>query len=75
MIENLTQLHASLFQLSSFVDSLEGLSRDCADKNDYRLFPLVSEGYLTRIRELNDEIRTYLSQQPEATEPASTAKV
>jgi hypothetical protein len=65
MIENLTQLHASLFQLSSFVDSLEGLRRDCTDKNDYRLFPLLSEGYLARIRELNEEIREYLQHQSE----------
>jgi hypothetical protein len=72
MIENLTQLNASLFQLSSFVDSLEGLQRDCADKKDYRLFPLLSEGYLARIRELNEEIREYLSQQPDVPELAGS---
>lgn len=72
MIENLTQLYASLHQLSSFVDSLEGLRRDCADKNDYRLFPVMSEGYLTHIRELNEEIRAYLKQQPEIAALAGT---
>lgn len=72
MIENLTQLYASLHQLSSFADSLEGLRRDCADKNDYRLFALMSEGPINRIRELNEEIRAYLTQQPEVAAVAGT---
>jgi hypothetical protein len=65
MIENASQLNASLFQLSSFVDSLDAVQRDCDARKDYRLLPLMSEGLIIRIRELNEEIRAYLKQQPE----------
>ena len=65
MIENLKQLNAALFQLSSFVDMLEALQMDCQQQKDFTLFPLVSEGYLHRIRELNGEIREYLSSHSE----------
>lgn len=77
MIENLKQLNASLFQLSSFVDMLEALQLDCQQKKDFTLFPLVSEGYLHRIRELNSEIREYLRTHPQVatTEPASASHV
>ena len=60
MIENMAQFSASLHQLSSFVDSLEAAHRDCETRNDFRLFPLMSEGLLIRIRELNDDIRQYV---------------
>ena len=69
MIENISQLNASLFQLSSFVDSLDAVHRDCEARNDYRLFPLMSEGLIIRIRELNEEIRVYLKDQPECVAP------
>jgi hypothetical protein len=71
MIENAAQLNATLHQLSSFVDSLDALQLDCARKDDFRLFPVLSEGYLSRIRELNAEIREYVKVQPE---PVATGR-
>ena len=68
MIENAAQLNASLHQLSSFVDSLEELQMDYERTSDFRLFGILSQGYITRIRELNTEIRDYLSER----EPALT---
>jgi hypothetical protein len=65
MIENTAQLHASLHQLSSFVDSLVAAHLDCERRNDWRLFPVLSEGIVIRIRELNTEIREYLNAHPE----------
>ena len=60
MIENASQLNVSLHQLSSFVDSLEALQTDCERTGDFRLFGVLSQGYITRIRELNTEIRGHL---------------
>jgi hypothetical protein len=60
MIENASQLNASLHQLSSMVDSLQAAHLDCERRNDWRLFPLLSAGLVIRIRELNADIREYL---------------
>ena len=60
MISNVSQLRASLHQMASMVDMLEALQADCRNKNDFTLFPLVSEGYLHQIRDLNSQIREYL---------------
>jgi hypothetical protein len=60
MIENASQLNASLHQLSSMVDSLQAAHLDCEKRNDWRLFPLMSAGLVIRIRELNADIREYL---------------
>ena len=60
MIENTSQLNASLHQLSSMVDSLQAAHLDCEKRDDWRLFPLMSAGLVIRIRELNTEIRAYL---------------
>lgn len=70
MISNASQLHAALHQLASMVDMLEALQMDCQQKNDFTLFPLVSEGYLHRIRDLNAEVREYLLVH-EGAEPVS----
>ena len=72
MISNARQLSAALNQLSGIVDMLEALDADCRKKNDYSLFPLISEGYLHRLRELNADIRAYLRTHQE-TEPAGAA--
>jgi len=69
MIGSVVQLNASLHQLSSFVDSLEALQLDCARTGDFRLFGVLSQGYITRIRELNIEIRDYLRDQEPALSP------
>jgi hypothetical protein len=60
MITNVPQLRAALHQMASMVDMLEALQLDCQGKNDFSLFPLVSEGYLHQIRDLNIQIREYL---------------
>src|SRR5437879_1050188 len=68
LMQNMAHYSASLHQLSSFIDSLEAAYRDCEARNDYRLFHLMSEGLLIRIRELNEEIRNYAERvDPEAT--------
>jgi hypothetical protein len=72
MIENASQLYASLHQLSSMVDSLQAAHLDCEKRNDWRLFPLMSEGLVIRIRELNAEIRAYLGSRSDG-EPVGTA--
>jgi hypothetical protein len=64
MIANVTQLNEALRQLSSFADMLEALRLDAENKNDWSLFPLLSKGYLARIRDLNTEIKDYI-QQPD----------
>ncbi len=69
MIKTAAQLNASLHQLSSFVDSLEALQMDCARTGDFRLFGVMSQGYITRIRELNTEIREYLCDREPALAP------
>jgi hypothetical protein len=69
MIQNALQLYASLHQLSSFVDMLEALRMDCVKSNDFTLFPLVSEGYLHQIQELNADIKSYLQEHSEADKP------
>ncbi len=66
MIANVAQLNETLRQLSSFADMLEVLRRDAEAKDDWSLFPLLSKGYLARIRELNEEIREYLQQSQDA---------
>ena len=60
MISDVSQLRASLHQMAGMVDMLEALQADCQNKNDFTLFPLVSEGYLHQIRDLNTQIREYL---------------
>jgi hypothetical protein len=75
MIANAAQLYAALHQLSSMADMLEALRLDCQAKNDYSLFPLISEGYLNRIRELNADIRDYLRAHPEPELASSNSAV
>lgn len=73
MIENTQGLLASLHQLSRMADMLEALRRDAEERQDYRQFAHLSQSYLARIHDLNDEIRTYLAQQPVSEELAPTA--
>ena len=72
MIANAHELFVSLHQLASFTDMFEAMYLDAKEKNEFALFPLVSEGYLHKIRELNTEIRQYLqSHSEEALAPSS----
>lgn len=50
-------LFVSLHQLSRFADMLEALRRDAEERQDYREFAHLSQSYLHRIRELNEEIK------------------
>lgn len=70
MIDTLAQLNESLRRLSSFADMLEALRLNAEAKNDWSLFPLLSKGYLARIRSLNAEIRAYTQQTVKAATPA-----
>lgn len=74
MIENFAQLNENLRRLSSFADMLEALRLDAEAKNDWSLFPLLSKGYLARIRDLNAEIRTYTQQSAEASPPVQAGR-
>ena len=69
MIQNAHELYALLHQLSSFAGMLEALRLDAEEKNDFSLFAHLSQGYLTRIRELNREISQYLQSHPEPALP------
>jgi hypothetical protein len=62
MIASPSQLGAALNQLARFSDMLEALELDAEAKNDWTQFPLVSKGYFSKIKELNGEIREYLSE-------------
>ena len=66
MIENAHALFVSLHQLSRFADMLEALRRDAEDRQDYGQFAHLSKSYLTRIHELNEEIKDYLRSEPAA---------
>jgi hypothetical protein len=67
MITNAHELYVSLHQLASFTDMFEAMYLDAKEKNDFTLFPIVSEGYIHKIRELNAEIREYLQSHPDET--------
>ena len=62
MITNTLELSSALRQLSSLASTLEALEMDAESKNDWTLFPLISKGYFSRIREINTEIRSYLQE-------------
>ena len=63
MISNAADLNVSLRQLTQFADTLECM-RLHAEKLNSRAFPVLSEAYIHRIREINTEIRAYLETQP-----------
>lgn len=63
MITNPTHLENAFKQLSSFQDMLEAMRRHCYETQS-PLFPIVSEGYLRRITELQTEIMEYLRERP-----------
>ena len=67
MIGNTHDLFVNLHQLSSFTDMLEAMYLDAKEQNDFTLFPILSEGYIHKIRELNSEIREFLKAHPDET--------
>jgi uncharacterized protein YdeI (YjbR/CyaY-like superfamily) len=73
MIENAHGLYVSLHQLSRFADMLEALRRDAEEREDYSQFAHLSQSYLHRIRELNEEIKAYLRSGPEAAKAGASA--
>lgn len=63
MITNASDLNVALEQLTQFTDTLEAM-RLHAEKTNSRVFPVLSQAYIHRIREINAEIRTYLHEHP-----------
>jgi hypothetical protein len=59
MITNASDLNVALQQLTQFADTLEAM-RLHAEKTNSRVFPVLSQAYIHRIREINAEIRAYL---------------
>lgn len=74
MIETANQLMVSLHQFSRLADLLDALRRDAEDRQDYGEFAHLSQSYLNRMHELNDEIRAYLAQQPEVAEVSGSIR-
>jgi hypothetical protein len=73
MITNASELNVALQQLGQFADTLEAM-RLHAEKTNSRVFPVLSQVYIHRIREINTEIRAYLQTQPhESAEDLQTA--
>jgi hypothetical protein len=62
MIANHEQLEIALHQLASFKGMLEAMKRHL-DETEPSLIPLMSESYLHRIQELQEEICDYLLRQ------------
>ncbi len=63
MITNTSDLNVALQQLTQFTDTLEAM-RLHAEKTNSHVFPVLSQAYIHRIREINAEIRTYLQTHP-----------
>lgn len=63
MITSEIQLEAAMKRLNTYQRMLESLRTDLLEKNS-TLFPLMSEGYLRHIEELQEEITTYLREHP-----------
>lgn len=63
MILNTTQLNVSIAQLQKLRNMLEGMRLQLAKSNP-SLFPSVSEGYLSRIEVLEDDIISFLRENP-----------
>lgn len=70
MITNASDLNVALQQLTQFVDTLEAM-RLHAEKTNSRVFPVLSQAYIHRIREIHAEIRTYLQAHPHPVETGS----
>lgn len=64
MIANQKQFEVTLQQLASFKGLLEAMRLHLQD-TEPTLIPLVSESYVHRIRELQDEICDYLLERQE----------
>ena len=63
MINNAADLNVALKQLSQFADMLESMRRHAEETNS-RAFPVLSQVYIHRIREINAEIHDYLQSHP-----------
>ena len=65
MIENNTQPAATLFQMESFADTLEGMRRH-AQQAEPSVFAVTSGGFINLLRERIAEIKVYVDALPEA---------
>ena len=64
MITNASDLNVALQQLTQFADTLEAMRLN-AEKTNSRVFPVLSQAYIHRIREINAEICTYVQTHPD----------
>lgn len=67
MIENNRQLAATLFQMESFADTLEGMRRH-AQEADPSVFAVTSGGFVNLLRERIAEAKAYVEGLPDAQE-------
>ena len=67
MIENSKQLAATLFQMESFADTLEGMRRH-AQEADPSVFAVTSGGFVNLLRERIVEAKAYVEGLPDAEE-------
>jgi len=72
MITNAADLNVALQQLTQFTDMLEGM-RMHAEQTNSRTFPVLSQAYIHRIREINAEICDYLQTHPYPTDNGTHA--
>ena len=63
MITNATQLDLSIKQLRSFRNMLEAMRVRLSEQNS-SLFPTVAKGYLSKIEQLEDDIISFLRENP-----------
>ncbi len=68
MITNTRELNTTLHHFISMTDMLTALYLDAKERNDFTLFPTVSESYFIHMRQLSAEIKEYLQAHPEETE-------
>ena len=77
MIANSRQFVTTVRHLTRLTDMLTAMYLDAKERNDFALFPLTSEGYVAKIREINAELRAYLDAHPNegrtSPEPVTTA--
>ena len=70
MIANPRELYTTLHYFTSMTDMLTAMYLDAKERNDFTLFPVISEGYFVNLRQLSAEIKEYLQAHPDTAELA-----
>jgi len=73
MIENNTQLAATLFQMESFADTLEGMRRH-AQQTEPSVFAVTSGGFINLLRERIAEAKAYVDAIPDVPQSVPPGK-